>query len=174
MSQMIYQNAKWHIEQIARFNEDALQKPLKQRSRYYKASFFFASAVVESFVFLIIKKYIDKGNAVEYRSAYKYKPLCIISGREFLKEEIGEVAICEKIKENFEWKDGIDFFTLNNIGNKYHIFDKKLFAKLDSIRKKRNNIHIQSLTQKDHKYSKKDVEYASSVLPDLLDLIDLA
>lgn len=170
MSQLIYQNAEWHIEQIALFNQEALGKPLKQRSRYYKASFFFASAVAESFVFLVIKNYVDKGNTVDYRPTNTYKPLCNISGKKFVKDGIGEIVICEKVKENFEWKKDIDFFTLNNIGNKYNIFNKNLFKKLESIRKKRNNIHIQSLNKKDHRYSKKDVEYASSVLPNLIDL----
>lgn len=170
MSQSIYQNAEWHIEQIALFNQEALSKPLKQRSRYYKASFFFASAVAESFVFLVIKNYIDNGNRVEYRSTNIYRPLCNISGKKFVKDGIGEIVICEKVKENFEWKKDIDFFTLNNIGSKYNIFSRNLFKKLESIRKKRNNIHIQSLNKKDHRYSKKDVEYASSVLPNLIDL----
>lgn len=170
MSQFIYQNAEWHIEQIALFNQEAIRKPLRQRSRYYKASFFFASSVVESFVFLIIKNYFDKGNAIEYRISNKYKPLCAISGKKLFKDEIGEVFICEKVKEKFEWKNDIDFFTLNNIGNKYTIFGKTLFKKLESIRKKRNSIHIQSLNRKDHRYSKRDVEYASSALPELIDL----
>jgi hypothetical protein len=170
MSQSIYENAEWHIEQIALFNQEALSKPTKQRSRYYKASFFFASAVVESFVFLIVKNYVDKGNRIEYRSTNTYKPLCNVSGKNFLKEGIGEIVICEKVKENFVWKKDIDFFTLNNIGNRYKIFNKGLFRKLESIRKKRNRIHIQSLNKKDHHYSKKDVEHASLVLPDLIDL----
>lgn len=170
MSQLIYQNAEWHIEQIALFNQEALSKPLKQRSRYYKASFFFASAVAESFVFLVIKNYVDKGNIIDYRSTNTYKPLCNVSGKKFVKEGIGDIVICEKIKENFEWKKDIDFFSLNNIGDKYKIFNKNLFRKLESIRKKRNNIHIQSLNKKDHRYSKRDVEYASSVLPGLIDL----
>ncbi len=171
MSELIYQNAEWHIEQVALFNQEALGKPLKQRSRYYKASFFFASAVVESFVFLIIKDFIiHKGNIVEHRSTYKYRPLCSISGENFVKDGIGEMAICEKVKEHFEWKDDIKFSTLNDIGLKYKIFNKELFSKLDKIRERRNNIHIQSCNKKDHRYSKKDVEYVSSVLPDLIDL----
>ena len=60
------------IEQIAVFNEEANQKPLKKRRPYYRASLFFAASTVEAFVYLIIKKYCED-NIIQYKEVEKTK-----------------------------------------------------------------------------------------------------
>lgn len=170
MSKLISQNINWTIEQVAAFIAEANQKPTMQRSRYYKASFFLTASAVEAAMFLLVKNFCDK-NEIEHRKEYKYKHLHTLPNKLFKNFPEGQVGIYKKTKVNFEWRDTIDWQSMNEIGYKYNLLEKRLYNKLEKIRRRRNCIHIQSLSAKDHKYTKQDIEYVSSVLPQLLDKI---
>ncbi|MDD3607428.1 MAG: hypothetical protein PHQ20_01375 [Candidatus Moranbacteria bacterium] len=167
MSSAIFQNISWTIEQVAAFLAEANQKPTKHRSRYYKASFFLTASAVEAIVFLLVKNFCNT-NTIEYRKEYKYRHLHTLPSKLFKNFSGEQVGIYEKTKIDFKWNDTITWQSINEIGYKYNLFEKRLYNKLERIRKKRNRIHIQSLSAKDHKYTKQDIEYISSVLPQLL------
>lgn len=170
MKNPISQNVVWTIEQIAVFIAEAGNKSTKQRSIYYKASLFLSASVVEALVFLIIKNFCISSSEIEHRKEYKYKYIHAFP-KNILKDTGRNIGIYDKIPVEFEWKDDIDFMSMNEIGFKYGIFNKRLYQKLEGIRKKRNRIHIQSLDEKDHRYTKRDVEYVSSAVPPLLDIM---
>lgn len=168
MPNVILDNVKWTIEQVAVFVAEASQKPTKHRSRYYKASFFFTASTVEAIVYLIIKGYCSK-NKIDYRKESSYRLIHNLPNDLFINIS-GTVGIYEKNKRDFVWKDDIDFQAMNQIAFKYKVFNKELYEKLENVRVKRNKIHIQSLTNKDHRYSKKDIEYVGTVISKLLDI----
>jgi len=170
MTSPILQNSLWTVKQIAAFVAEARQKPTMHRSRYYKVSFLMAASVVEVYVFRIIKSYCAN-NTVESRREYKYYSLHLLP-KELFKDREGVVGIYEKRPVAFEWKDNIDWKKMNEIGRKYGLFDRRLYRKLERIRAKRNGIHIQSVPFKDHKYTKKDVDYVGSVLLEVLDVME--
>jgi hypothetical protein len=170
MELAIEKNIEWNIEQIALFVREAARKKLrKQRSGYYKAAFLFSASIVEAVVFTIIKKFCLSNKQVTHRQEYNYKCLHNLPKNLFGNAQ-GDIMICERVILGFQWKGSMDFQSLNEIGKKYKLFNKRLYNKLDQIRKKRNRIHIQSLQRKDHRYTKQDIEYVTSVLPQLLQI----
>ena len=168
MSRAINENILWNIEQIALFLAEAKEKPINQRSRYYKASFLFIASVIEALLFMIIKKY-HSSHKIEYRCEYEYKQLCQLSNKLF-KSTSGQIGIYDKKELDFELNEKIGLQSMNQIGFKYKLFDKRVYNKIDKIRRKRNRIHLQSLSEKDHRYTKRNVEYAASVLLKIINI----
>ena len=129
------------------------------------------ASAVEAMVFIIVKEFCTKNPSdIIHRSTYKYQPLYRLP-ISFLKNKDVSIALCEERKEDFVWKDMIDFQSLNQIGLKYKVFSKGLYNTLEKVRTQRNRIHLQSLQEKDQKYTKRDVEYAFSVAEKLLLLL---
>ncbi len=166
-------NFEWTSEQISLFLLEAKSKPAKRRSGYYKAVFLFLASMVEAIAYFAIKKLHDEGLMIEHRYVYKNRIIHTLP-KEFNYQTPDQdkcLVICEKVKSPFKWDESIDFQSLNEIGKKYKIFTDRFHKKLESIRKKRNRIHMQTLKSKDHKYTKKDTEYVASALPPLVKLL---
>ena len=168
MSQVIFDNIEWTIEQVAVFIVEAKDKPRNQRSHYYKAAYFFTASIVEALVFLIVKKYCE-ANKINTRKQYTYDLLHNLP-KEIMAGKHKSVGIYAKNEHDFEWKDDLDFHKLNEIAKINGILDEKLVRKLENVRRRRNRIHMQSLKRKDHRYTKRDVDSASSAIPELVTL----
>ena len=151
-------------------NDDAKQKPAKSRGGYYKASFLFAASAIEAIVFLIAKNFHETNKKGVYPTETNYTLLHTLPNKLFNKVT-GSVGIYEKKTKQFVWKDAMDFRTLNQIIRDNNVCNKALCNNLEKIRKQRNRMHMQSLGQKDHRYTQKDVNHAQVVIANLLPLL---
>ena len=66
-----------------------------------------------------------------------------------------------------------DFKKVNEICFKLGVFSKKFFKKIEKIRNLRNKIHIQGLSNLDRSYTKKELEFISSIMNDLLGKLNI-
>ena len=167
---LIEENIKWTMDQVAMLSDDAKQKSTRERSGYYKASFLFAASAIEALVFLIVKSFHSTSKEGKYPVETNYTHLHTLPEKLFRKTT-GSIAIYEKNIKPFSWKDDMDFRTLNQIIQDNKICNKALCSNLEKIRKQRNRVHMQSLEQKDHQYTQKDVDGAQSVIASLLSLL---
>ena len=167
----IQENIWWTIHQATMLSDDAKQKPLKRRNGYYKASFFFAASAIEAMAFLIVRNFYKTNKKGTYPTETNYTLLHTLPNSLFSKIT-GSVGIYEKKTKQFTWKDDLDFRTLNQIILDNNLCGKAVYNKLEKIRKQRNRVHMQSLEQKDHQYTQKDVERAQSIIADLLPLAE--
>ena len=152
-------------------SNDAKQKPVADRSGYYKASFFFMASAIEALAFLIVKKFYDADEDGVYPSETTYTHLHTLPNRLFHDGIVGAVGVYEKSTQSFVWRDDMDFRTLNTIIRHNRLCDRSLCSDLEVVRKQRNRVHMQSLGQKDHQYTKKDVDGAQSVIASMLSLL---
>ena len=168
---VIKENIAWNLRQANLILDAGERSSPQQRSGYYKASLLLVASAVEAMVFMIVKQFCTKNpDTVTYRPTYTYRPLYRLP-ISFLKNKDTSIALCEERKESFVWKDIIDFQSLNQIGLKYKVFSQGLYNTLEKVRTQRNRIHLQSLQEKDHKYTKRDVERVFSATEKLLLLL---
>ena len=168
---VIQENIQWNLHQSNSIFLDAGERNSRQRSGYYKASLLLVASVVEAAVFLIVKDfYYNNPDVIDYRNEYSYRFLHRLAP-ELFKEKEDVFGIYKKEKKMFVWKDDISFQSLNQIGLKHKIFARSLYNKLERVRLQRNKIHLQSLRERDHKYTKRDVEYVFSVAEDVFLLL---
>ena len=165
----IQENIEWNLKQAHLFVRDSQEKSMQDRSRYYKASFLFISSAIEALVFIIVKNYCVN-NTVDYGDEYVYNSLQSLT-KLFPEETDVSIGIYKKERKKFEWKDRVDFYITNDIGLQNKVFDKRMYNKLERVRMRRNQIHLQALQEKDHQYTKRHVEYAFSVAGELTRLL---
>lgn len=82
------------------------------------------------------------------------------------------MSICERTKPKFRLNKQTDFKKVNEVCLVLKIFSKKLFNKIEKVRKLRNKIHIQGLNNLDRSYTKNELEFISSVMNELLGKIN--
>lgn len=160
-------NVQWNLEQVAVQVGHAERVRTRARSGYYKSAIILAAAIVEALAY----KILEQGNSLEM-------PLedwqCVRSS--FLSQQYksnrGErLSICERIKPKFKLSKQTDFKKTNEVCLALKIFSKKLFDKIEKIRKLRNKIHIQGLDNLDRSYTKSELEFISSAMNELLDKV---
>ena len=98
--------------------------------------------------------------------------------REYLGVLLDNACIMNALGENIVWNlTQASFFTEDAqekpTQDRSRYYKAALYNKLEHIRVQRNRVHLQVLREKDHKYTKRDVEYALSAVEDLTDLTDL-
>lgn len=163
---VLVENLRWHIIQIALFLNEAKSKPLKDRSRYYKASCLFSASNIEALVYQLVLDKFNQGAIIEPSKEEKTTHSKVhFLPKEFhhTKDSTKKLVVCIETENKFEWNSEISFNRLIGIGAKLGIFSKTLEKKLHRIREKRNKIHIQGLTHKDHRYSLRDVKSMNAI-----------
>lgn len=161
-------NVQWNLEQVAVQVGHAERVKTRARSGYYKSAIILAAAIVEALAY----KILEQNNSLEM-------PLedwrCVRSNllREQYKSDKGErLSICERVQPRFKLNRQTDFKKVNEICLDLKLFSKKFFNKIEKVRKLRNKIHIQGLSDLDRSYRKSELEFISSVMNDLLSKIN--
>jgi hypothetical protein len=162
-------NIEWHIELIAIQIEHAKNVKGRARSGYYKIATILAASIVEAILHgLLIRKLGADGVILTgEKEVYECHPL----PKKFYPDTgEDELVIGKRRPEKIKIARNPDFAVLNNTCFKEKVFSKRLFKKVDSVRKMRNKIHIQGLTYVDRSYTKNNVETASVVVNNLIGL----
>lgn len=167
LTETFNKNVVWNLEQVAVQVGHAERVKTRARSGYYKSAIMLASAIVEALAY----KVLEQNNSLEM-------PLenwqCVRSSllREQYKSDKGErLSICERIQPKFKLTRQTDFKKVNEVCLDLKLFPKKLFNKIEKVRKLRNKIHIQGLSDIDRSYRKSELEFISSAMNDLLGII---
>ena len=164
---VLQENIGWNMRQASLFYRDAEDVPTKDRSRYYKASSLFVASVIEAMVFVIVKDFCDTHpESMAKQSLYSYQPLYRLPSR-LLKDGAGSIVLYEERKKDFTWKGIVDFQALNRMGLRCGLFNKGLYNTLEKVRERRNRVHLQSLQEKHHRFTRRDVDYMFSAFEKL-------
>ena len=167
---VVVANIVWALEQAHLFVEDARSRSLQERSRYYKAAYLFCASAVEALVFLIVQDFCKKHPDVIEQGEPDYECIKELPS-DLFKDDDAFYGVFKKEWKSFVWSDRVDFHFLNQIVLKQELLSKMLYNKLERIRKRRNRTHLQSLEQKDHQYTRRDVEGVFSVAEELISLL---
>ena len=161
-------NVEWNLEQIAVQVGHAERVKTRARSGYYKSAIILAAAIVEALAY----KILEQNNSLEM-------PLedwqCVRSSflpQQYKSDKGERLSVCERIKPKFKLNKQTDFKKVDEVCFALKIFPKKLFNKIQKIRKLRNKIHIQGLNNLDRSYTKHELEFISSVMNELLGKIN--
>ncbi|MDP4011780.1 MAG: hypothetical protein Q8P72_06165 [Candidatus Roizmanbacteria bacterium] len=163
ISEVFKKNVKWNIEQASIQFAQAGRVNGRERSGFYKASVMLAASVVEALAF----KLLETNNHREMpfddwtcRESYLLPEQYISDG--------SRLSICKRAQEKFELKKHTDFKKINEVCYKLNLFSDKFFEDIEKIRTLRNKIHIQGLEYVDRSYTKRELEFISSMIPLLL------
>ena len=161
------QNVQWNLEQIAVQVGHAEQVKTRARSGYYKSAVILAAAIVEALAY----KVLEKNNTLKMPMEDWH---CVRSNflpQQYKSDKGERLSICERTRFEFKLNKQTDFKKVNQVCLILKIFSKKLFNKIERVRKLRNKIHIQGLDNLDRSYTKSELEFISSIMNELLSKI---
>lgn len=157
-------NVEWHLVLIAVQIGHAKKKRGRARSGYYKLAVLLGASVVEALVHaLLVKKLGTNGVLFTGRKeTFECAPL----PKQFYQPD--ELVICKRRDETMPLSKNPDFVFLNKTCLTKGVFRKRLFNKVETIRKMRNKIHIQGLSFVDRRYTEGEVKKVSTIIDELL------
>lgn len=161
-------NVAWHIRQILVLNFHAENVNGRARSGYYKSAIMLAASVAEAISFKILEKNNNLKMPLEDWKCIYSSPL----PARYKSERGNRLSICERSQPSFLLSKQTDFKKVNEVCKKLKLFDDKLFKKVEKIRVLRNKIHIQGLDNIDRSYTKKELVFVSSVVGELVSILD--
>ena len=163
---ILHSNIEWHIELIAIQINHAKKVKGRAKSGYYKLATILGASIVECVVHALLVNRLGNSGVIYTGGKIAYE--CQQLPKNFNDKH--ELAICKRKPETLELKKNPDFAVLNNACLKEEIFSKRIFNKVDVIRKNRNKIHLQGLKHIDRSYTIADIEKVSATISVLLDL----
>lgn len=150
--EQLLENSKKRIVVVAILLADAENATSTvAKSAYYRSAIMLTCTIVESLVYLLVKKHAaQKGDVFSKKVLYKKRhtlPASLTGGR--------DLVIAEKI-EQFQSVDSSDvtFDRLNHYLLNSHLVTKGQFTKLDYTRRERNKLHLQGLQTSDTGYTR--------------------
>lgn len=158
-------NVKWHLVLIAVQIGHAKRKRGRARSGYYKLAMLLSASVVEALVHALLVKKLG-ANGVLFtgrKETFEHTPL----PRKFFRDS-DEVVICKRREEILPLSRNPEFVLLNKACFTQGVFQKRLFNKVETVRKMRNKIHIQGLKFIDRRYTEGEVKRISTIIDELL------
>ncbi|MDD3101738.1 MAG: hypothetical protein PHE59_01155 [Patescibacteria group bacterium] len=163
-----YKNVKWNLEQIVVQVGHAEGVKGRARSGYYKSAIILAASIIEALAYKILEQNYSLEMPLEDWKCVRSNFL-----PEQYKSDKGErLSICERKRFKFELNKQTDFKKVNEVCHFLNVFSTKSFKKIEKVRKLRNRIHIQGLDDLDRSYTKKELEFVSSVMNELLNKIN--
>ena len=167
MNDILKKNLKWNLTQISVQSAHAQNVRGRARSGYYKVAFMLAASIVEALEHYLLQKNCQLPMPLEDIECKEHSllPYNYTLSTDFM------LAICKRIQKKFELKSNTDFVKVNEVCKKLNLVNLSLYKRIDSIREKRNNIHLQGLNVLDRSYTNKQLESVSSVISALIDKV---
>jgi hypothetical protein len=162
---VFYSHLKWNIKQISVLAGHAENVKGKARSGYYKAAIIIAASVVEALAYKLLELNNDLPMPLDDWRCTRSE---LLSGN-YIAVDGSRLSICARAQPTFKLDKFTDFKKVNEVSLKLNIFTNRFFKKIDKVRVLRNKIHIQGLNSSDKSYTKKELEFVSSVMSELLD-----
>lgn len=136
----------------------------------YKDVIIYTASVVECVLEYAIKQHVVVGKATDEVFGFTWH-FCEVTNIPHDCNEFRETRFCVAKKEKkFKWTSReLDFDEINTAAKRVNILDSDLFKKTDSLRKKRNLIHLGSLDKSSNDYlEKKDVQESLNNAHDII------
>lgn len=151
--------------------EDAVELPGAISYSVYKDIILYTAAIVESCIHHCLRRYLDAGvvQSTDLMPSGWKDHACSV-----LYEIPNNGRVCgvvrHKTHERFTTKT--QFQTLNRAAKEAGILTEELFRKAESLRKKRNRIHLAGLEETDDFYEKSDVGTAFRTAENIIGRVD--
>lgn len=157
---------------IFRLLHDATHYKTRAKTVYYKSAFLFLASITEALVFHYIEcrcnadsTLISKADTKQLRAIQNFNPSNTGSTKKLLlAEEVLVPASFGSITENFN--------RMNEFCKKHLAIDPRLYADLDYVRRKRNEIHLQTLPTTSRSWTKFQINKAGTTMVKMLNLLE--
>jgi len=134
----------------------------KARTGYYKVAILLAASIVEALLFYFLeKKESENPNFFESESIKITKPIHRLPNTEL--GSTMDLWIAKKEKVPFQIKNAT-FMAMNRFCEEQKILNKRLVASLEYTRKKRNEIHLQTLNSTQQQFNAQILERISNTI----------
>ena len=123
----------------------------------YKDIIIYTASIVESVLEYAVKEFVINGKATDQVFGYSYY-FTEVSPINHVCDDFKDARfIVAKKEKKYKWKPReLDFTDINKAAKTAGILDKNLFNMADSLREKRNLIHLGSLDKSSNDYIQKD------------------
>lgn len=166
LDHVFWSNIGWHLEQTVVQIQHANNVRGRARSGYYKAALLFSSAIIEALAHRILQRAIDTGlTTPEQSEDYEHH---LLPGQ--FAVDGYRVVVCKRKKVNFRLLPNTDFVRVNQVAKEMSVFPKRLYNKVERIRRLRNKIHLQGLNYVDRKHRLHQVDYIADVMVALVSM----
>lgn len=163
-SDTLRENINWHIALVAIQISHAKKVKGRAKSGYYKMATILGATIVEGLTHAILQKKLGIDGVIVTGKKIPYE--CYSLPKNFSEKE--ELAICKRKEEKLELRKNPDFAVLNNSCLREKIFSKRVFNRVEDVRKIRNKIHLQGLDHVDRKYTLNNVVRVSNTIDILI------
>lgn len=159
------------FDDITLFLKLAEIKNTSARTIYYKAAFNSMAAIIEAFIYEIVRQSCEKDPALLSSNTRRdYKQL-----HDLNKARIGtdkDLVIVERIDVPFTFKEVTDKFnTMNRFCRDNALIQKRLYNRIDRVRKKRNDIHLQTRTSVSRSYTRAELDRMAAIGVQLISVL---
>lgn len=158
-------NIDWNINLIATQVRHAQLAKTRAKSGYYKLAVIVCASIVEAMLHLLLRRKLGQAGKIFTGEKETYEPHALPNN---LNPPDTKLVIAKQREIVVPISDNPDFGRMNTACHQHGIFNKRIFNKVDKIRKTRNKIHLQGVDHVDRSYTKRDLDGISSTMNELL------
>lgn len=137
----------------------------------YKDIIIYTASVVESCIHYCVKQYLEKG-VIRSKDVMPWKWVndryVVLHTTSNGKEVCGII----RYKKSGNFTDKTQFKTVNEVAKRAGILTNSLFEKSESLRKKRNKVHLAALREVDDYYSERDIQSAFNTAKEVIERVE--
>lgn len=162
MSPLLEENIRRRIIEISVQVKHAKQRGISNvaKTGYYRSAITFACTIAEALLFELVKEDIATNNSSMGKSIIFKSPH--ILPKVFLNTNVAlcdsRAVLCIKEEKEILLSEQTKFNELIDYARRRNLVSKREKSRLDNIRKLRNRIHLQSLTDSDNGYTSQKLE----------------
>lgn len=139
------------------------------RTTYYKVAYILMSTAVEAVLHSIVATAIEADpNLVKLRQKKDLKKIHALPTVEL--DTTKKLFICEEVMEDFKLNKMVLLGGLNAFAKDAGLINASLYRRIDNVRRKRNEIHLQGLSSSKRSYTGRNITSCAKVLRELLDI----
>ena len=163
-----WRNIVWNFEQVVVQHAHAAGVNTRARSGYYKAAIILASSVAEALAYRILEERLHGDVAADllleedwqYFDCHNIPPQY---GRDGML-----LSLCQRRKQQFILTKQTDFKKVNEMCLRTGCFTKHFFKRVEMVRTRRNQIHIQGLKSLGRSWNKAQLDQVARVVTKLI------
>lgn len=169
IDQVLLQNIRKAIKESLVQNQHAQGVKGVARTGYYKLSTLLLASAVEAVLFDIIKcALVANPNLASLQPTKKLKKRSTLKAADIGTAK--DLYICEELSLDYKLDKKALLDSLNKFAHKAGLIDQRLFGRIDRVRLKRNEQHLQGLVSSTTSYTRRTTEATSKALNELLDI----
>jgi hypothetical protein len=162
---VLRKNIEWNLSLMIVQIHHAGNVKTRARSGYYKMAYIIGASIVEALVHAILRKHLGENGVLDLGEKETYE-CSALPASYYPKDEI--LVIAKQRDVVLPINKNPDFGKMNKACLRSTFISRRLFQRVEKIRKNRNKLHLQGVLCIDRSYTLKDVKDVSDAVDQLI------